>query len=178
MVHLTSWTTSRKFFSFGFFSLRRFPFEEANVFNQGISLLMSLDKTTWSPELFSYDVKSVDLARSGQPFDITGKPRFLISGPYVTMPTGFWKAKITLGFDDGASRSRFRIDWGEVESYQSQEFYPGRPGFFEIVMSHQWVDAAPAEVRLVQLEGVFDGHVTFAGVEITAGDTHSVSDGA
>lgn len=166
------------FFPFGFFSLRRFPFEEANVFNQGISLLMSLDKTTWSPELFSYDVKCVDLARSGQPFDITGKPRFLISGPYVTMPTGFWKAKITLGFDDGASRSRFRIDWGEVESYQSQEFHPGRPGFFEIVMSHQWVDAAPAEVRLVQLEGVFDGHVTFAGVEITAGDTHSVSDEA
>ena len=139
---------------------------------------MNLDKTTWSPEIFSYDVKCVDLARSGQPFDITGKPRFLISGPYVTMPTGFWKAKIMLGFDDGASRSRFRIDWGEVESYQSQDFYPGRPGCFEIVMSHQWVEAAPAEVRLVQLEGVFDGHVTFGGVEITAGDTHAVSNDA
>lgn len=136
---------------------------------------MNLDQTTWSPEIFSYDVKCVDLARSGQPFDITGKPRFLISGPYVIMPAGIWKAKITLGFDDGASRSRFRIDWGEVESYQSQEIYPGRPGYFEIVMSHQWVDAAPAEVRLVQLEGVFDGHVTFGGVEITAGDTHAVS---
>ncbi|WP_295240686.1 hypothetical protein [uncultured Brevundimonas sp.] len=158
------------------FSLRRFPIEGRNVFSQGISLLMNLDKTTWSPEIFSYDVKCVDLARSGQPFDITGKPRFLISGPYVTMPTGFWKAKIMLGFDDGASRSRFRIDWGEVESYQSQEFYPGRPGHFEIVMSHQWFDAAPAEVRLVQLEGVFDGHVTFGGVEITAGDTRVISD--
>lgn len=142
----------------------------SQAFSEAISLYQGRPEATWRPELFNYDVKSVDLAQSGQAFDITGKPRFLVSGPYITMPKGFWQATIKLGFDDGASRTRFRIDWGEVESYQSQEFCPGQPGFYEIIMSHNWPEPAPAEVRLVQLEGVFDGHVTFSGAEIMAGD--------
>lgn len=145
------------------------------AFNEDFTLLMEENKATWSPELFNYDLKSVDLAKAGKAFDITGKPRFLISGPYITMPKGIWQAQIKLGFDDGASRSRYRIDWGGVETYQSEEFHPGRPGYFEIIMSHEWLEAAPAEVRLVQLEGVFDGHVTFIGVDIMVADSNTLS---
>ena len=134
---------------------------------EALGLLMGEASATWSPELFNYDVRSVDLAMSGLPFDITGKPRFLISGPYIVMRPATWQAKIKFGFDEGASRSRFRVDWGGVEVYEAQEFSPSRPGYFEIIMEHRWTEAAPSEVRLVQLEGVFDGDVSFGGGEIT-----------
>ena len=122
-------------------------------------------KATWAPDLFNYDSRLAPGGASGQ-LDLTGRPRFLITGPYITMPSGRWRATYQLTFDAKGSRPRFRIDWGSQTDYISKEFVPGRAGVFEIIQEYVWIEPAPCELRVVVLEGVFDGRMTFSGAEI------------
>ena len=49
----------------------------------------------------------------------------------------------------------------------SEEFTPGKPGLFEIEMDYIWREPAPAEFRILTLEGVFDGRLIFGGVKVS-----------
>lgn len=123
-------------------------------------------QATWAPPLFNYDSRLVPGGGPGQ-LDLTGRPRFMITGPYIVMPAGRWRAAYQLTFDEKGSRPRFRTDWGGAEDYVSEEFSPGRPGVFEIVQEYNWIEPGPCELRIIVLEGVFDGQMTFSGAEIT-----------
>lgn len=120
---------------------------------------------TWAPELFNYDSRKVPGGTRGQ-LDLTGRPRFMITGPYIAMPKGRWRATYRLTFDDRGSRPRFRIDWGSQADFVSEEFVPGRAGVFEIAQEYIWTEPAPCELRIIVLEGVFDGRMTFSGAQI------------
>lgn len=122
-------------------------------------------RATWAPDLFNYNSRFVS-GRTRGDLDLTGRPRCLLAGPYIVLPAGRWRATYRLTFDERASRVRFRVDWGGVEDFLSEEFVPGRPGVFEISQEYDWVEAGPAEVRIIVLEGVFDGRMTFSGALI------------
>jgi len=122
-------------------------------------------QATWAPELFNYDSRTIPGGSPGQ-LDLTGRLRFMITGPYITLPPGRWRATYRLIFDKPGSRLRFRIDWGSQSDFVSEEFTPGRPGVFEIVQDYVWTERAPCELRVIVLEGVFDGRMTFSGAEI------------
>lgn len=122
-------------------------------------------KAVWAPDLFNYDSRIVPGGTRGQ-LDLTGRPRFMITGPYITMPPGRWRATYRLTFDAKGSRPRFRVDWGGQTDFLSEEFVPGRPGVFEIVQDYVWTERSVCELRVVVMEGVFDGRMTFSGAEI------------
>jgi len=122
---------------------------------------------TWGTSFFTYDARNADQGPKTGEMDLTGRPRFLIHGPYIVMPPGRWKAVFRLSFDLPGSRVRFRLDWGGQTEYDSEEFTPGRPGLFEIEMDYVWREPAPAEFRILTLEGVFDGRLTFGGVKVS-----------
>lgn len=103
-------------------------------------------------------------------FDLTGRPRIVIYGPYLVMPAGRWKAVFTLSFDDYASRYLFRTDWGGVQDYASQEFRPGRAGVFELEMIYDWAERGACEFRLLVLEGVFHGRVSVSDLTVSRVD--------
>lgn len=123
-------------------------------------------QATWAPDLFNYDSRSVAGDARGH-LDLTGRPRVLLFGPYIVLPAGRWRATYRLTFDERGSRHRFRVDWGSVEDLLFEEFVPGRAGVFEITQEYTWSAPAPAEIRIILLEGVFDGRVTFGGAEIS-----------
>lgn len=129
------------------------------VFTQG--------ECVWSPPLFTYDKRNDLSGPETGHLDVTGRPRFLVSGPYITMPVGTWRAQVSLSFDDDVSHRRFRIDWGGVETYASHEFCPGQSGRFDITLEHHWAESSPAELRIIVLEGVFHGHLLFEGAVIS-----------
>lgn len=119
----------------------------------------------WRRDLFSYPTPPM----ANEPpytFDLTGRPKFLVFGPYLTMPPGTWTARFGLTFDAPSTRHRYRADWGGVTEYQSIEFRPERPGRYQIELTHEWTEAAPCELRLLSMEGVFEGRVTFSGAEV------------
>ena len=122
-------------------------------------------QATWAPDLFNYNSRIVAGGSRGE-LDLTGRPRCLLAGPYIVLPAGRWRATYRLTFDETGSRLRIRVDWGGVEQFLSEEFVPGRPGVFEITQEYDWLEPGPAEIRLILLEGVFDGRMTFSGAEI------------
>lgn len=122
--------------------------------------------TPWSCDLFAYRYPSLD----GEPpytFDLTGRPKFMVFGPYIVMPAGAWHARLKVAFNQAASRYRYRMDWGGEQDFESIDFSPGRAGVFEIELTYHWKDPAPCELRLLVVEGVFDGQMTFMGATIS-----------
>ena len=121
----------------------------------------------WPVGLFSYDRRNAETAPRSGHLDVTGRPRFLVTGPYLWMPAGTWRAVVTLSFDADVSHRKFRVDWGGVETFASQEFHPGHSGIFEITLEHHWDTAAAAELRVLVLEGVFHGAMGFRGATVS-----------
>lgn len=124
----------------------------------------------WRGEIFNYTSQTVRHDEDRTTIDLTGRARFLIFGPYLTMPAGRWKAVIRLGFDQAAARFQYRADWGEQETYGSHMFRPGREGMYDLEMEYEWTKPSACEMRLLVLEGVFDGEVTFMGVQLSRAD--------
>jgi len=120
---------------------------------------------TWRRDLFSYPTPPM----ANEPpytFDLTGRPKFVVFGPYLTMAPGIWTARFELTCDAPSTRHRYRADGGGVTEYQSIEFRPQRPGRYQIELTHEWSEAAPCELRLLSMESVFEGRVTFSGAEV------------
>jgi hypothetical protein len=128
--------------------------------------LLLQGQATWPAEIFSWHSPP---QRDGDAvvFDLTGRPRDLAFGPYIVLPAGRWKAKFRMTFDDYASRYLFRIDWGRIEQYASQEFRPGRPGFYEFEMTFDWPEREACEFRLHLQEGAFHGEVSLSDLTVT-----------
>ncbi|PRA21253.1 MULTISPECIES: hypothetical protein [unclassified Brevundimonas] len=125
------------------------------------------DQSFWGSEIFDINAKVVRHHDGQVVFDLTGRPRILIFGPYIVMPAGRWKAVVRLGFSAPTAKHRYRADWGEQEVYTSYEFHPGRDGLFQLEMEYEWDKPSASEFRLLLLEGAFDGEVTFFGAQIT-----------
>lgn len=123
-------------------------------------------RAIWSSDILSWNVQR-STGDEGVTFDLTGRPRILVFGPYIVMPKGRWRAVFQLAFDDYAARYLFRADWGGVESYKSQEFRPVKPGVFELEMTHDWAQRGACEFRLLVLEGVFHGQVTVSDIRVS-----------
>ena len=134
--------------------------------NEAVSVLdPQVTRAEWRPSLFNYDSRPADDGVAGD-LDLTGRPRFLISGPYITLPPARWRAIYRLEFDAAGSRSRFRLDWGMHDKYLSQDFAPGRAGVFQITHECVCPQSAPVELRVVLLEGVFHGRMRFHGATV------------
>lgn len=122
----------------------------------------------WSERLFIYDPKScVDDAPIGL-LDISGRPRTLLYGPYLALPIGRWKAVMRFGIDaDGASHE-LRFDWGVASDFVAQAETPGRPGVYEIALTHSVTTCDDLwQFRILVLQGVFEGRMTFHGGSVT-----------
>ena len=122
--------------------------------------------SNWPLELLTYHEKSLIEGRLGA-FDLTGRPRFLVTGPYLWMPAGTWTARVRFTLDDDAARRRFRLDWGGIEVWTEQHFKADHGGQYEMQLTHTFDRAQPCEVRLIITEGCFSGRVDFTGVTIT-----------
>ena len=141
----------------------------ADVLNQIANLDPADDAASmrWPTILFGFDAKSRAGFDTAGTMDTTGRPRFLVYGPYMAMPKGRWQANIRFSVDDDACHRNFRIDWGGVTEFTSHTFRPERSGVYEISLEHEWTETAPAEIRFVLLEGSFSGIATFNGATIT-----------
>lgn len=121
----------------------------------------------WPTRLFSFDAKSRAGFDAEGMMDTTGRPRFLVYGPYMAMPKGKWQADIRFSVDEDACQRTYRIDWGGVTEFASHTFRPPQSGIYEISLEHEWTETASAEVRFVLLEGSFSGIATFEGATVT-----------
>lgn len=98
--------------------------------------------------------------------DLTGRPRFLVFGPYIAMPIGRWTARARFSINEEGIGRQFRLDWGTQSEWSEQMFKTDRPGIFEMELTYEWKAPAPSEIRMVIMEGCFSGEAAFMGAEI------------
>lgn len=125
------------------------------------------DHATWSPDLLDIYAKRLAQTQEARTFDVTGKPRFIAHGPYLTMPSGHWKAVLRLGFAASLCDKGYRADWGGVSEYSKLEFRPEQEGLYEIEMDWLWEQPAPCEIRVMAMEGIFDGEMMIHDISIS-----------
>lgn len=121
----------------------------------------------WSSPLFIYDERNSTTAPLTGEVDVTGRSRFLISGPYIFLPKGRWRAAVRIAFDEGAARARYHADWGGGQLHVAHEFSPERSGVYEIILDREWDEPGPSELRVALLEGVFHGGIVLQGAHIS-----------
>lgn len=121
----------------------------------------------WSERLFIYDDKGSRNQPEWGVLDITGKPRVLIWGPYLAMPTGQWRALIRFAVDADAARHTYRMDWGTQTECVSAYVTPQAPGMYEVELDWDFSEPAPSEIRLILTEGSFMGTLMFQGIKVS-----------
>lgn len=119
----------------------------------------------WPLEFFTYHQGAMIPGKLGE-FDLTGRPKFLVSGPYLWMPAGTWTAVTRFSIDEDASDRRYRFDWGSVTVFTEQHCVPEHAGLYEIEVIHTFETADSAEARMLITEGCFSGHADFLGVTV------------
>lgn len=144
--------------------------EEGNLPKSNAALakalsLFSSGKAEWQACLFTLDAKHTTTS-GAQRLDVTGRPRFLVFGPYFTLTPGRWRASFTLSFDAYAAQMKYWIDWGGVDDYTRTEVRPGRAGLYNISLDYLVSKPEPMELRIILTEGAFDGVLEFSGALI------------
>lgn len=123
-------------------------------------------KAIWNEALFVYN----DRARRDQlevgDVDVTGAPKLLIFGPYISLPAGEWRAVFRFGVDEDSCKHEFRFDWGTRTECVSQNVRPGKPGFYELPIDWDFQHTEPSEIRVIITEGAFSGTFFFRGISV------------
>lgn len=122
----------------------------------------------WPPELFHLDPRGEATRERPTLLDITGPPRALVFGPYISLPPGTWRAQVLFTVDEAACRRRFKVEWGGLSDFTTHAFIPGKPGMFRAELEHSWAGEVVVEARIILTESALDGTLEPMGVTVWA----------
>jgi hypothetical protein len=118
----------------------------------------------WSPEMFLSP--ETPERRCPNVLPVTGPPRDLVFGPYVSLAPGVWRAMVFVEVCPDASRCRFDLEFGIFPSYTKTPVTFLGPGHHKLEIEYIVPEAGDAEVRLVLIRPGFRGELRFAGVSV------------
>jgi hypothetical protein len=100
--------------------------------------------------------------------DLTGGARILYYGPYFYLPSGSWKARMTVGFSAGALRTPFSVEVYGGRLLAHATMVPEAKGVFHASFDFVHDDALqPVEVRVRTDRGAIEGRVALGNVEFS-----------
>jgi hypothetical protein len=99
-------------------------------------------------------------------FDVTGQVRLLAFGPFITLPTGLWRAEVVIDACEQAARRSYLLEFGAGENLSREAFAPLSPGRNILPIEHHFASPSAAELRFWVARAAFDGHLSFLGATI------------
>jgi len=126
----------------------------------------SLRDIIWHRDLFfTDDGKPADGA-----IDITGRRRFLIYGPFITLPPGQWIAEVLLAFSQEATELDFVVDANAGSQLAFVNIRPRKDGILPVIFSFEIGEAndSPLEIRVLNERPAFDGKLALVQVRLDA----------
>lgn len=133
------------------------------------------DPVSWAEQLFTFEPKSAKDWPAFGVLDTTGRPRMMVNGPYYAMPPGLWRACIKFSVDQDAAKRQYRLDWGTRTACVSEYCTPRAPGMYELELDFMWTEVDVAEIRIILMEGSFNGTMIFQGMTVRRIDEASGS---
>jgi hypothetical protein len=131
----------------------------------------TLERLVWEPELFYLCEEPIGstLVAATRPIDLTGRPRIVVYGPFITLPPGGWSAEIVLGFSAEAAGMSFMVEVfaGTQLAYTRIEI--GGEQIIETRVSFTIADSAdqPVQIRIWSERSAFDGRLALGYVTMT-----------
>jgi len=122
----------------------------------------------WPADLFILDPRGAVARERLTLLDITGPPRALVYGPYITLPPGIWCAQVLFSVDEPASQRRYRVEWGGLSDFVTHTFIPKQPGVFRAYLEHSWQTDTVVEARIILTESALEGGLEPLGVVVSA----------
>jgi hypothetical protein len=110
---------------------------------------------------------------ASRPIDITGRPRHLLYGPYITLPPGSWSATVALGFSAEAAELSYIVEAcaGTETVLAEVPLQPGKERVVEINLNFSLALPDMVEIRVMNERAAFDGRLALGHVVLTPADT-------
>jgi hypothetical protein len=127
-----------------------------------------LGSLTWEPELFFIPGSPMP-APANRVIDITGRARFLIYGPYISLPPGAWSARVVVGFSAEAAGGSFVIEVTGSTQLSYTRIEPVGEQVLDVDLQFTVENSVdqPIEVRIMNERAAFDGRLALGYVTIT-----------
>jgi hypothetical protein len=124
---------------------------------------------TWERELFfiNDEVREEQRQPASQPADITGRPRYVLLGPYITLPPGSWSATIALGFSQEAAQVSYIVDVHTDTRLASVRIEPGKQRSVEAKLDFVLSEPQNVSIGVFIERAAFDGRVALGHVIMT-----------
>jgi hypothetical protein len=131
----------------------------------------NLERLIWEPGLFyaSEEPASPVLVPVTRAIEITGRVRFLVYGPFITLPSGAWLAEIVLGFSAEAAGMSFTVEIFAGTSLAHTSIEATGEQVTEIRLQFTIANSAnqPLQVRICNTRAAFDGRLALGYVSLT-----------
>jgi hypothetical protein len=128
-----------------------------------------LEPITWERDLFFINEEQPQ--EQGQlasrPVEITGRPRCLVYGPYITLPPGSWSATVALGFSQEAAELTYMVDIHAGAQLTQTRIQPDGQRFVEASLNFSIVEPDMISIRISNERAAFDGRLALGHVVLT-----------
>lgn len=128
-----------------------------------------LGPITWERELFF-----IDDEQSGErpqpasrPVDITGRPRFVVYGPNISLPPGSWTATVALGFSEEAAEMSYLVEVCAHGQLAQMRIDPIGQRFVEANLNFSIDEPQLLQVRVWNERAAFGGRLALGHVSMT-----------
>jgi hypothetical protein len=133
-------------------------------------IAQNLERLVWEPELFYLSEEPIasTLVAAIRPVDLTGRPRIIVYGPFITLPPGGWSADIVLGFSAEAAALSFSVEvFAGTQLAQARITVAGEQ-IIETQLSFTIENSVdqPVQVRIWSERSAFDGRLALGYVAI------------
>ncbi len=110
---------------------------------------------------------------ASRPIDVTGRPRYFLYGPYITLPPGAWSATIALGFSAEAAELSYLVEvcTGMEVVLAAVTLQPGQQHVVEISLNFSITAPDMVEIRMLNERAAFDGRLALGHVVLVPAGT-------
>lgn len=124
---------------------------------------------TWERDFFYMDEDRPGGQRqpASRPADVTGRPRIVIYGPYLTLPPGSWSATIALGFSPEAAELSYLVEVYSDRALAQTRIQPGQQRVVEVNLNFAIDEPTMMEFRIANERAAFDGKLALGHVIVS-----------
>lgn len=120
----------------------------------------------WHPRWFAYPEGHT--GTSDLPlFDLTGRMRPLVAGPYIRLPAGRWRIDLGFTVDPERGQAPLLFEWGSGSEFSRVASEIRYPGAYTVSLDRIWPEADSAQLRIWPGHPVFQGILGFQGARVT-----------
>lgn len=122
-----------------------------------------IERLVWQPPLFYIGEEPISsvLVPATRPADLTGRPRFVLYGPFLNLPPGPWLADVVLGFSAEAADMSLTVEVFAGDRLASARIEVVGEQVIETRLGFTIEDSSdePVQIRVATERAAFDGRI-------------------